>query len=155
MGCNLSNPDNQSAVEQEMVIIPLLTKPRQQPQEDFDNGTYFPFDSYNNSISNKERKETVENDMIEHATTNISTAPDLEIYKKQKFNECFSHIEVSTFQNVPIMSVQSHINMPSVEYQQTDGHEVDDYYQLIDQIVESIIPPLTAMTVTTSHELTI
>ena len=154
MGCSNSSAQNQAAVEQEMVIVPFLnSQPRVVQQEEYQASSYFPFDSYQNFDSPK-RKTSCECDMIDHSTAAATAEPDMELFKKQKFNECFSHIEVSTFQNVPIMSVQSHINMPSLENQQSDSFNVNDYYELIDQVMGKIIPPLTSMTVKTNQELT-
>ena len=156
MGCSNSHPENQSAIDQEVVIVPFLTaQPRVVSTEEYQTSSYFPFDSYNPNIESPENKPTCQGDMIDHSTTAAVAEPDMELFKKQRFNECFSHIEVSTFQNAPIMSVQSHINMPNPEYQQSDSFNVQDYYQLIDQVMTKVIPPLVTMKVSTDMELTL
>ena len=156
MGCSNSHPENQSAIDQEIIIVPLTAQPRVVSPEEYQTTSYFPFDSYNPSIEPPNtNKQASQVDMIDHSTTATVAEPDMELFKKQKFNECFSHIEVSTFQNAPIMSVQSHINMPNPEYQQGDSFNVQDYYQLIDQVMTKVIPPLVNMKVSTDLELTI
>ena len=156
MGCNFSHPENQSAISQDMVIVPFLNaQPRVIPPEEYQTSSYFPFDSYSPNLDPLPQTPSIEVDMIEHSTAATLAEPDMELYKKQRFNECFSHIEVSTFRNAPIMSVQSHINLPSPENQQSDSFNVADYYQLIDQVMNKVIPPLVSMKVSTNLELTV
>jgi hypothetical protein len=156
MGCSGSSPQNQAAIEQEMVIVPFLnSQPRAISQEDYQSNSYFPFESFAQNFESQKRRTSYDHDMIDYSTTTTTAEPDLELSKKQKFNECFSHIEVSTFQNVPIMSIQSLINIPSLENQQNDSLSVNDYYELIDQVIGKIVPPLTSMSVQTDLNLTI
>lgn len=156
MGCSLSNPENKQAAEQDMVIVPFLsTQPRVISQEEYHQTSYFPFEAEIKKEETPKKKQTYEGGMIDHATTTNVSEPTKELYKKQKFNEYFSHIEVSTFQNVPIMSIQSQLNVPSVEYQSSDALNINDYHQLLDQVMQAIIPPLTSMSVSNLRQLTI
>jgi hypothetical protein len=155
MGCKISSPQNQAAIEQEMVIVPFLnSQPRSIPHEDYHANSYFPFESFSQNLESRKRRVSCDRDMIDYSSATATAEPDSELYKKQKFNECFSHIEVSTFQNVPIMSVQSLINVPSIENQQSDSFNVHDYYELIDQVVSKIVPPLISMKVNTDYQFT-
>ncbi|EAY23219.1 hypothetical protein TVAG_185250 [Trichomonas vaginalis G3] len=156
MGCNLSNPENKQAAEQEMVIVPFLsTQPRIISSEEYHQTSYFPFEVEEKKEEQPKKKQTYEEGMINHSTQANVSEPTKELYKKQKFNEYFSHIEVSTFQNVPIMSIQSQLNVPSMEYQQGDSLNINDYHQLIDQVIQAVIPPLLSMNLTTKRELTL
>jgi len=155
MGCFSSHPENKSAIDQGVFDIPLLNKPRVQTADDFASSSYFPMDSYTQGSNPIKRKPSYEGGIIEHNNFSVFTEPDNEYLKKQKFNECFSRIEVSTFQNVPIMSVQSHIMVPSMEHQQTNATDIQDYYRFMDQVIKTIIVPLNEMSINDRRSLVI
>ena len=162
MGCFSSHPENKSAIDQDIYDIPLLNKSRTETPEDFASASYFTIDSYTsnnnkiNLINNTNKKKLIyEGDIIEHSTFSLVVESNNELLKKQKFNEIFSHIEVSTFTNIPIMSVQSHIMVPSVELQNPNIHDIEDYFIFMDRVLNTIITPLTNLKILDERNLII
>lgn len=103
------------------------------------------------------RKPSYEGNIIEHSTLSVVATPEVEESRKQTFKECFSHIDVNTFQNVPFMSVQSHLSAPqydSLQQSQFQTHKFEEYSQFLDRVINSILVPLQEMKVQDETNLT-
>lgn len=137
MGCCNSGPEQVSAIGPSFIDIPLL-KPAQPTQTTTTTNYY--------TIDTPKRKPSYEGGIIEHSTFSVADAPETEPQMKQNFNECFSHIEVNTFQNMPIMSIQSHLSLPQFDaVQQNSSHSFDEYMRYYNQVVTPILTPLKNM----------
>ena len=113
MGCCYSSKQEDIKLQEDFIDIPLLNKPKQSgPTTDNSNNNYFSIEHYTNSKYHK--RSSYDGGIIEQTQLSLSVAPDIELSRQQKFNECFSHIDVSTFQTIPIMSTQSHFSVPNV-----------------------------------------
>ena len=147
MGCCISRPNQKQTVDPSFIDIPLL-KP-QQSTGDFGAISYY-------TMEEPKRKSSYEGDIIEHTALSIIAAPDIEQARKQTFNECFSHIEVNTFQNIPLMSVQSHLSLPQIDaLAQQSQHPFEDYTRFLDQVLSTIVKPLENMKVQSNVNLTV
>ena len=153
MGCCSSKQEVYS-VQEDFIDIPLLNKPKQRnTTTDNSNNNYFSIEQYTNSTYR--RRSSYDGGIIEQAQLSLSVAPDNELSRQQKFTECFSHIDVSTFQNIPIMSAQSHLSIPNVGDQAYSSFDFDDYSRFLDQVLNKIVTPLVEMKVITDKEIAI
>lgn len=150
MGCIFSCCQKQTGINSSSYIeIPLLQTVRT-PENN--NPTQY----YTMEVPQK--KPSYEGNIIEHSTLSVITAPEDEETRKQTFKECFSHIDVNTFQNVPFMSVQSHLSVPqfdSLQQSQLQSHKFEEYSQFLDRILSSILVPLHDMKVHDDTDLTL
>lgn len=151
MGCLFSFCNKQQAGinSSSYIEIPLLQTAK---TPDTANPT-----QYYTSMEPPQKKPTYEGNIIEHSKFQVKTNRVEEESRKQTFKECFSHIDVNTFQNVPFMSVQSHLSVPQFDsYQQSlQSHKFEEYSQFLDRIVPSILGPLHNMKVQDETDLTL
>ena len=156
MGCCSSKQEARSILQEDFIDIPLLNKPKQQRKTTTDNSnnSYFSIEQYPTNPTIR-RRSSYDGGIIEQTQLSLSVAPDIELSRQQKFTECFSQIDVSTFQNLPIMSVQSHLSIPNVGDQAYSSFDFDDYSRFLDQVLNKIITPLEEMNVTTDKNITI
>lgn len=155
MGCCFSKTEALSNIDPTFIDIPLLNKPKQTTTSEPQSFTYFTIDNYTNDQPPKNRRPSYEGDIIEHSTLSVLAAPDIEVSRQQRFNECFSHIEANTFQNIPIMSVQSHLSVPQLDAQQMTPHDYEDYSRFIDQVISTLCTPLANMEIISDRKLVI
>ncbi|KAH0794100.1 hypothetical protein GPJ56_001978 [Histomonas meleagridis] len=154
MGCCNSKQEVYS-VQEDFIDIPLLNKPKQRSvPADNSNSNYFSIEQYTNSTPYR-RRSSYDGGIIEQTQLSLSAAPDIELSRQQKFTECFSHIDVSTFQNIPIMSAQSHLSVPNVGDQVYSSFDFDDYSRFLDQVLNKIATPLVEMKVVTDKNISI
>ena len=156
MGCCMSYHETTSGIGQTYIDIPLLSKPRKTFQSDQDSA-YFSltsYDMYTPDRTDFKRKNSVEADMIDHTKYEATLSPDLETTKQQEFSECFSHIEASTFQNIPMFSVQSHRSYVNFD-DQIFTSDYDDYSNFMDQVLGNLITPLYEMKINDNRNLSI
>ena len=155
MGCLSSHPENASAIEGTIIDIPLLNKPRVNHTELNDSGRCFSLSQYTTDHSSASRRRpSYEGTIIEHSTFSVVNAPEIEQSRQQKFNECFSQIEANTFQNIPIMSVQSHLSVPNID-SQIMSHDFEDYNRFMNQVIDTLLVPLTNMQVSNDESLVV
>lgn len=155
MGCCRSHPENASAIDGTIIDIPLLNKPRVSHSDLNDSGRCFSLSHYTTDHSSvSRRRPSYEGIIIEHNTRSVVNAPEMEQSRQQKFNECFSQIEANTFQNIPIMSVQSHLSVPNID-SQIMNHDFEDYNRFMNQVVDTLLVPLMNMKITSEESLVV
>ncbi|OHT15754.1 hypothetical protein TRFO_42313 [Tritrichomonas foetus] len=151
MGCGHSNSENRQALHQQFIDIELLNKPRTLTES---NGYSTNFNT-NNNFNNSSRESSAsaskasqfspfQTQLIEHTTLSVLAAPELESSRQQKFTECFSHIDASTFQNLPIMSM-SHVGAQSLDMNVLPSQQLEDYFRFLDQVITTVVKPLDQM----------
>ncbi|KAK8894431.1 hypothetical protein M9Y10_022865 [Tritrichomonas musculus] len=148
MGCCSSGVEKQKGINESYIEIPLLQTSR--TTENTNKTPYYTMDDI-------PRKPSYEGNIIEHSTLSVVATPEVEESRKQTFKECFSHIDVNTFQNVPFMSVQSHLSAPqydSLQQSQFQTHKFEEYSQFLDRVINSILVPLQEMKVQDETNLT-
>ena len=153
MGCCGSKSDNDAIADTNFVDIPLINKPRQSAVlgNDSGNSRYFSIERYTNPTMT--RRPSYDGSLIEHSSFSVA-APEIELSRQQKFSECFSQIEANTFQNIPIMSVQSHLSVPNIESQMM-SHNFEDYNRFMTQVVDTLLLPLSNMKITQEESFVI
>lgn len=152
MGCLFSCLKQEPGINNSSYIeIPLLQTVR--APEDTNPTQYY------TSMEPPQKKPSYEGNIIEHSALSVITEPpEVEKSRKQTFKECFSHIDVNTFQNVPFMSVQSHLSVPqfdALQQSQLQSHKFEEYSQFLDRIMSSILVPLQNMNVKYDTDLTL
>ena len=156
MGCCESRDETMSSLDTSFIDIPLLNKPKVRRQlNENNNNNYFSIDNYTTSQIVPQRRPSYKGGIFDQTQLSVAEAPEIELSRQQKFNECFSHIEVNTFQNIPIASVQSHLSIPRVENQIYSTHEFDDYARFMEQVLNTLTVPLTQMNVEYQNDITI
>ena len=156
MGCCESRDETMSSLDTSFIDIPLLNKPKVRRQlNENNNNNYFSIDNYTTSQIVPQRRPSYEGGIFDQTQLSVAEAPEIELSRQQKFNECFSHIEVNTFQNIPIASVQSHLSIPRVENQIYSTHEFDDYARFMEQVLNTLTVLLTQMNVEYQNDITI
>jgi hypothetical protein len=155
MGCDASNPENRQAADQgQFIDIDLLIrpKPRTEPSEPIPE--YRAIDALSADLprSSSSPSPAPPKEMIDHCASQSLTSAAVEHTRHERFAECFSLIDATTFQTIPRLS------MPWVQPGQPDGeisHEIDGYCRFIDGLLGPLLTPLADLRVRDGRHLAV
>jgi hypothetical protein len=152
MGCGPSRRENKEVIDMGFIDIPLISNPNPRVEVEPSPPSFLNIDVHRELGRSTVASSQSSAQMIEHTDLSVHAAPDIEPSRQQSFAEHFSHIDANTFQTMPLLSMP-HLQMGSFDSQ--PSHAIDDYCRFIDQVLTTLIVPLTTLEIVDHRPLTI